>query len=273
MKIVLGRSGWKCLWVLLLSFVAGCDMIEYHPYDLDIEGRTGINKENVAEIKASTEDCEEISFAVISDTQRWYDETEDAVADINRRGEVDFVLHTGDLSDFGAKLEFELQRDILEKLAVPYVCLLGNHDCVATGKQVFNKIFGDDNFVFIAGNVQFVCVNTNALEFDYSQAVPDLSFIRDCLENTPNGVIKTVVAMHAGPYSEQFNNNIADVFEFYIRQFPDLQFCVYGHGHQLAADDFFNDGVMYYQCPCAKKRAYLRFTINNDGYEYEVVEF
>ena len=241
MKIVLGRSGWKCLWVLLLSFVAGCDMIEYHPYDLDIEGRTGINKENMAEIKASTEDCEEISFAVISDTQRWYDETEDAVADINRRGEVDFVLHTGDLSDFGAKLEFELQRDILE--------------------------------VFIAGNVQFVCVNTNALEFDYSQAVPDLSFIRDCLENTPNGVIKTVVAMHAGPYSEQFNNNIADVFEFYIRQFPDLQFCVYGHGHQLAADDFFNDGVMYYQCPCAKKRTYLRFTINNDGYEYEVVEF
>ena len=214
MKIVLGRSGWKCLWVLLLSFVAGCDMIEYHPYDLDIEGRTGINKENMAEIKASTEDCEEISFAVISDTQRWYDETEDAVADINRRGEVDFVLHTGDLSDFGAKLEF-----------------------------------------------------------DYSQAVPDLSFIRDCLENTPDGVTKTVVAMHAGPYSEQFNNNIADVFEFYIRQFPDLQFCIYGHGHQLAADDFFNDGVMYYQCPCAKKRTYLCFTINNDGYEYEVVEF
>lgn len=273
MKIVLGKNCWEWLVMSLLPFAAGCDMIEYHPYDLDIEGRTGINAENIAEIKALTDGRDEISFAVISDTQRWYDETEDAVADINSRGGVDFVLHTGDLSDFGAKLEFELQRDILEKLAVPYVCLLGNHDCVATGKQVFNKIFGEDDFVFTAGNVQFVCVNTNALEFDYSQAVPDLSFLGDCLENTPDGVTKTVVAMHAGPYSEQFNNNIADVFEFYVRQFPGLQFCVYGHGHQLAVDEYFDDGVMYYQCPCAKKRTYLRFTINNDGYEYEAVEF
>lgn len=242
MKGVLGKSGW-ILTVALPLVVAGCDMIEYHPYDLDIDGKTGINSENIAEISALLDGKEEISFAVISDTQRWYDETEDAVADINARSDIDFVVHTGDLSDFGAKLEFELQRDILEKLQVPYVCLLGNHDCVATGKHVFNKIFGEDNFVFTAGNVQFVCVNT------------------------------TVVAMHAGPYSEQFNNNIAGVFEFYIRRLPDLQFCIYGHGHQLAVDEYFDDGVLYYQCPCARKRTYLHFTITKDGYDYEAVEY
>ena len=40
------------------------------------------------------------------------------------------MLHTGDMSDFGLKLEFEKQRDILSGLKVPYVCLLGNHDCL-----------------------------------------------------------------------------------------------------------------------------------------------
>ena len=74
-----------------------------------------------------------------------------------------------------------------------------------TLQGIDHRVFGEDDFVFTAGNVQFVCVNTNALEFDYSQAVPDLSFLGDCLENTPDGVTKTVVAMHAGPYSEQFN--------------------------------------------------------------------
>lgn len=147
-------------------------MIEYHPYDLDIDGETDVNRRNIERIETATYGKEEIRFAVISDTQRWYDETEDAVEALNRRDDLDFVLHTGDMSDFGLKLEFEKQRDILSGLKVPFVCLLGNHDCLATGLDVFRKIFGTEDFAFTAGNVRFLCLNTNALEFDYSSAYP-----------------------------------------------------------------------------------------------------
>ena len=58
-----------------------------------------------------------------------------------------------------------------------------------------------------------------------------------------------------------------------LKQFPGLQFCIYGHGHSIQADDFFNDGVMYYECTCIHKRAYLYFTINENEYTYEVVDF
>ena len=112
-------------------------MIEYHPYDLDIDGETDVNRRNIERIETATYGKEEIRFAVISDTQRWYDETEDAVEALNQRNDLDFVLHTGDMSDFGLKLEFEKQRDILSGLKVPFVCLLGNHDCLATGLDVF----------------------------------------------------------------------------------------------------------------------------------------
>ena len=64
------------LGILLLG---GCDMIEYHPYDLDIDGETDVNRRNIERIETATYGKEEIRFAVISDTQRWYDETEDAV--------------------------------------------------------------------------------------------------------------------------------------------------------------------------------------------------
>lgn len=268
------RSGFTqvcfCLGVLLPG---GCDMIEYHPYDLDIDGETDVNRRNIERIETATYGKEEIRFAVISDTQRWYDETEDAVEALNRRDDLDFVLHTGDMSDFGLKLEFEKQRDILSELKVPFVCLLGNHDCLATGLDVFRKIFGTEDFAFTAGNVRFLCLNTNALEFDYSSAVPNIQFIREEGDHVPEGVEKTVVAMHAGPFSEQFNNNIAEYFQYYLREMPDLQFCVYGHGHNISVDEFFDDGIKYYECTCAKKRSYLFFTLNSNGYTYEVVNF
>lgn len=255
------------------GILTGCEMIEYHPYDLDIDGETGINNQNIQQIESTLQNRDRITFAVISDTQRWYDETEDAVEAINQQNDVDFVVHTGDISDFGMKLEFEKQRDILNRLSVPYVCLLGNHDCLATGKEVFNKIFGQENFAFTAGNVRFICLNTNALEFDYTEAIPDFSFLSHELEHLPPYIEKTVVAMHAGPYSEQFNNNIAPLFHQYIKQFPNLQFCIYGHGHIVSVDDFFEDGILYYECACIKKHSYLRFTITNDKYSYEVVDF
>lgn len=255
------------------GFLSGCDMIEYHPYDLHIDGETAVNSKNIQRIERALHERDRISFAVISDTQRWYDETEEAVEAINRRSDVDFVIHTGDLSDFGMKLEFEKQRDILNGLTVPYVCLLGNHDCLATGKEVFNIIFGDENFAFTAGEVRFICLNTNALEFDYTEAVPDFSFLDNELENLSPAIRKTVVAMHAGPYSEQFNNNIASIFHRYIKQFPNLQFCIYGHGHTVSVDDFFEDGTLYYECASIAKHSYLYFTINSDEYTYEVVDF
>ena len=67
-------------------------MIEYHPYDLDIDGETDVNRRNIERIETATYRKEEIRFAVISDTQRWYDETEDAVEALNRRDDLDFVL-------------------------------------------------------------------------------------------------------------------------------------------------------------------------------------
>ena len=129
------------------------------------------------------------------------------------------------------------------------------------------------SFAFTAGNVRFLCLNTNALEFDYSSAVPNIQFIRDEGDHVPEGVEKTVVAMHAGPFSEQFNNNIAEYFHYYLKEMPDLQFCVYGHGHNVSVDEFFDDGIKYYECSCAKDRSYLFFTLNSNGYTYEVVNF
>lgn len=255
-----------------IIFLTACQ-VEYHPYDTCIEGETGINARNIVRIESRCAGKRNVRFAVISDTQRWYDETEDAVKAINARDDIDFVIHTGDMADFGMRAEFERQRDILDKLQVPYVALLGNHDCLATGEEIFIKIFGAVDFAFTAGDVRFVCLNTNALEFDHDTPVPNFDFIERQIKDFPAGTEKTVVAMHAKPFSEQFDNNVARMFQYAIRQFPSLQFCVNGHGHNFAVEDLFDDGVIYYECDNVGKKTYLLFTITNGGYDYERVAF
>ncbi|TRW27158.1 metallophosphoesterase [Flavobacterium zepuense] len=262
--------------VLLVSFcfvLESCDLFEYSPYDGKITGERNINSKNISRIEESCEGKKVIRFAFISDTQRWYDETQACVQSINNRDDLDFVIHGGDLTDFGATNEFKWQRDILNALTIPYVALLGNHDCLANGQQVFESIFGSSNFSFLAGNMKFVCLNTNALEYDYSQAVPDYQYIENELNDSRSQYEKTVVAMHARPFSEQFNNNTSGLFQYYTKQFRGMQFCLNGHEHQLHQVDLFNDGIVYYGVSNIDKHRYYIFTITNESYNYEVVSF
>lgn len=224
-------------------------------------------------IEQNCRNKETIRFAFIGDTQRWYDETEDFVNHINQRNDVDFVIHGGDVADFGLTKEFMWMRDILNRLTMPYVVIIGNHDCLANGKQIFRTIFGEENFSFMAGNIKFICLNTNALEYEYSHPVPDFSFIeKEYRENTP-GHERTIVAMHARPFCEQFNNNVAYIFQEIIKQFPDLQFCLNAHGHNKNAIDLFEDGILYYEVPCMQKKHYYIFTLTPEKYEMEEIIF
>ncbi len=255
------------------ALLSACDAFDYHPYCVDISGETHINQRNVARIEAATKGRKAFRFALISDTQRWYDETEDLVRDLNSRTDIDFIVHAGDLTDFGVNKEFLWQRDILSKLEAPYVAVIGNHDCLGTGKQTFGKVWGDLNFAFSAGDVRFVCLNTNALEFDYSHPVPDLNFLYSEMDNFPSDCSRTIVLQHCRPFDDEFNNNIARFFHEVLKRMPGFMFSISGHIHRITHDDLFGDGLIYHTTTCVADRAYLIFDIKEDGYTYEVATF
>jgi len=257
----------------LLGWTACDDLFEYHPYDTQFSGRDNINAENMALIEAACAAKDTLRVAVMSDTQGWLDETEDLCELLNARGDVDFVVHCGDLTDFGDTEEFVWQRDVLEKLEMPYVALIGNHDCLGTGEDVYRAMFGDVNFAFVAGRTKFVCLNTNALEYDYADSIPNFAFLRAERTADAGAFDQTVVCMHALPGSEQFNNNVGEYFEQEIGQYPRPLFAVGGHDHHVSQADLFDDGFIYYTCDCAGHRNYLLFTIYDGGYDYEAIAF
>ena len=89
-----------------------------------------------------------IRFIAMGDSQRWYDETVDFVNAVNKRDDIDFVVHGGDFSDFGLTDEFLWQRDIMNGLHVPYVALIGNHDCLGTGAETYKAVFRPHKLLF-----------------------------------------------------------------------------------------------------------------------------
>lgn len=267
LRVVVGLS-------LSLACLSSCDSVfDVHPYDVRVKGETQINAKQIVKIEELMKSKDTIRFAFISDTHQYLSDFSDEVADINKRDSIDFVIHGGDMTDFGGTREFEWAREKLFKLKVPFVALLGNHDCLGTGEQAYLEMFGSPDFSFIAARIKFVCLNTNAMEFDYSKPVPNFDYMESQVTENASDFDKTVICMHAAPYCEQFNNNVANVFNYYTQKFPSLMFCLYGHGHHTEQNDMFDNGIMYYEVGNVAKRQYYIFTITPTDYRYEIIDF
>lgn len=270
---------------LLLS---GCELLDYHPYEGRIKGDTHLTDANCKRLERLNLGAQ-FKFAFISDTQRWYDDTDDAVASINARRDIDFVIHGGDMTDYGITKEFEWMRDCLSHLHMPWLTVIGNHDFQGHGEHIYSEMFGPYNYAFTAGHVRFLMINTVALELDYSTPVPDFEFLdRESrylnLINSqyPDSINRTIVVMHSRPNDEQFNNNVALPFDRYLQLFPGMtreegapcrSFCLNGHNHHTETLEPFDDGILFYGIANIHKRVYYVITINDDCYEMELVEF
>lgn len=259
----------KLLYILCL-IIYSCGLIEYHPYDGELNAPLDINHTNIERIIQEFEGKETLRFIMTGDSQRWYDETEDFVKHVNSHKNVDFVIHGGDITDFGMAKEFEWIHEIMSKLKAPYLAIIGNHDIIGGGSKVYRKMYGDDNFSFIIMGIKFVFLNTNSLEYKIPYPVPNLHFIKDELDDSEEHT-RTIVAMHAPPKSEQMSLDVALAMHQEIKKFKGLMFCVNAHDHNTKIRDIYDDGVLYYGCAAMKKRSYLLFEVTLEGYRYEEI--
>lgn len=264
---------WWLLWVSVLLLTSCGEAFDVHPYDVDIKGPTGHNGRSVETIERQLSAKDTVRIAFISDTHAWYKESRDEVDALNRRDDIDFVIHCGDLTDTGTSKEYEWSNGILSGLKVPYVALIGNHDFLGTGDQAYKVLYGPMNFSFIVSRVKIVCLNTNATEYDYVAAVPDFDFMEHEVTTATEMFDRTVLVMHAPPYSDQFNNNVCKAFRRYLDLFPGLLCCVYGHNHRDTVSAIYDDDLLFYGIDCAKHRNYRIMTITPDGYEMEQVYY
>jgi hypothetical protein len=196
------------------------------------------------------------------------------VKDINSKGNIDFVLHGGDITYYGMKSEFIWMEEILEKLHIPHICLVGNHDLLGTGEIIYRHIYGEPDFSFILNRIKFICLNTNPAESSYN--VPDYNFIEQNISDSITDLYDyTIFAMHAAPPG-LFANEVSETAQhFYnsISKAKNLLFCLYAHYHTNIERDVFNDGTMHLVTDNIRDKTYLLFTLINGDYTYTIEHF
>ncbi|MEO2061907.1 MAG: PQQ-binding-like beta-propeller repeat protein [Christiangramia sp.] len=107
-----------------------------------------------------------LNFAVVTDTHIGKKGNnkglQEIVKDINSNKEIDFVLHAGDVSDFGYGSQLEEAKRLMDALKVPYYIVPGNHDTgwSSSGGLAYNQLWKDQKFIADIQGVRFIGLST-----------------------------------------------------------------------------------------------------------------
>lgn len=259
------------LFLAAMSF--SCEGIfQYNPNQIILkDSETDLNQKNILKIKALPQ-TDTVRFIFMGDTQRWYDESADFIKSANSQQGVDFVVHSGDISDFGLSQEFKWVNQIMQDLKFPYVTVIGNHDLVANGPLVYKKMYGPMNYTFdFAGN-KFIFINTNSREYDFDGTAPDLVWLKAQLDDNPENK-NAIVMAHVPPFDGDFDAKLQQQYAGLLAADPNVKFTLYGHQHAFKEGQFYEDGVNYLVTTSMGARGYLLVTTWKGGYHVERILF
>ncbi|MFQ5486749.1 MAG: metallophosphoesterase family protein, partial [Desulfobacterales bacterium] len=202
---------------------------------------------------------------LLADAQRQPLSTQKVIERIAGRDDIAFVLILGDLTDTGLEMEFEWTCKSLEKLDIPYLPIIGNHDAISFGKEIWKKYFGAFDYSFTFLESKFIIYNDNAYEFP---GVPDFDWMAQEAA-VAGGEVRyhTIGVSHIPPVTDVHNADEA----FALRQFLfDNGFDLTVHGH-LARFDYWRDefGVDHYYVDDTEGEEYGIMTVYQDRVEFE----
>jgi len=250
-------------------------MFDYSPYVIDFdEENSDVNNKNISKITAQKNTDSIVRIAFTGDTHRDFDELNsfvNTVNNLNKTKPIDFVIHVGDIADFGLPQQYLWGNKYLLKLNVPYITIIGNHDLVGNGGDAYKTMFGKYNFSFIYNDIKFIIINTNSLEFEMNGKVPDISWLDTELE--PNNTFnKAVVLFHVAPMHGEFDPNLKISFENTLKKYNNVLFVAHGHMHDYSVSTPFNDSITYINVYAVEHEKFNLVEIKNDKIKVETYE-
>lgn len=249
-----------------------CEEFEYSPYEVRLrEDEKDINKRNIEMInQLNIGPSDTLKFILTADTQGFYEENEELVRHVNQQeGDIDFLLLGGDITDFGLTQEFRLVNDDFKKLKMPYVAVIGNHDAINNGQEVFRAMYGDYDVSFSAGNSKFILLNTNHIEFD--KKVPNLEWLEKELAASAE-YENVFVISHIPPTNNEFGPEKAKQYSELLNKY-DVTYSLHGHNHRFRLHYPFEGQIPYLETGSTEKREYVVFTVIGDEVSFERVKF
>ena len=182
-----------------------------------------------------------------------------AVRDINSQTGLSFVVHSGDVTEYGSREQLRLAKDLLDGIKIPCHVIPGNHDTKwsESGATDFPRLWHEDRFVFEHGGYCFIGMHEGPVMKmgDGYWAPQDLRWLADTLKKLPQPGQPVIFVTHY-PIDDGIANwyAVLDLLKQY-----NTQAILCGHGHANKA--FVFEGI-----PGVMGRSNLRVHAPAGGY-------
>lgn len=181
------------------------------------------------------------------------------VKDLNTLKDIDFVILSGDITEFGADQELKLAKRILDSLQLPWYVIPGNHDgnWSENGANTFRTVFGGETFFFKHKGYEFIGTNSGPNMRMSPGQIPreNLVWMDSIFAANPDRQTPLIYINHY-PQDSSLNNWF-DALKRVKTRNVQLAFC--GHGHANKAYDW--EGI-----PGVMGRSNLRADKSVGGY-------
>ncbi|MGF7218371.1 outer membrane protein assembly factor BamB/Icc-related predicted phosphoesterase [Spirosoma lacussanchae] len=211
-----------------------------------------------------------IRFAFVTDTHvgapaTAAEDLQRTVSDINALPDLDFVVITGDITDFGTEQELNQVKQILDKLTRKWYLFPGNHDTKwsENGCNRFRQVFGAERFVFDYGKYRFIGCGSgpNMRMSPGLVSREDVLWLRSETEKLA-GTDRPVIFMNHYPLDDALANWYLLIDDL---KKTNVQAALCGHGHANKAMDF--EGI-----PATMGRSNLRAKDAVGGYNLVTIQ-
>ena len=259
---------------LLLSILStSCKkLFSYSANEIQIEEKDrDQNTKNIERLR-SKEQKDSFRFVVISDCQRFYEELDEFVEKINQYPDISFVVVNGDITDFGLRSEYLWISQRLQKLSFPFLVVIGNHDMLGNGRELYKQLFGPENFGFSYSGYKFIALNSNSQEVGHNGSLPDTTWLQQELSSTP-GQEKIFVFGHLAPFSGDFDPSLEHPYVRILTNNGNVVYSIHGHEDISYLGQPYGPPVNYLVVNSIKERSFVLIKVNSNNTEVEKVFF
>ena len=210
----------------------------------------------------------EIQFVHLTDTHvggsTGADDLRRTVKDINENPAIQFVVISGDITEFGSDEEIKLAKQILDSLNKPWYIIPGNHDSnwSENGSNTFKKVFGNETFAFKAGDFLFLGTHSGPNMRMSPGQIPreNIVWLDSVLKATDNNT--PIIFVNHYPQDSSLNNWFEAIDR--LKQ-KNIQLALCGHGHSNRKLNF--EGI-----PAVMGRSNLRANKEIGGYNIVTIK-
>lgn len=193
------------------------------------------------------------------------EDMERTVQDINSISTIDFVILSGDITEFGSDEELTLAKEIFDQLNKPWYIVPGNHDSKwsESGNNSFVRIFGKESFAFEKNGYLFIGTASGPNMRMAPGLVPheQLVFLDSALANMEDPDQPIIFVNHY-PLDESLSNWYKVIDKLKTRN---IQATLLGHGHRNKLFNF--EGI-----PGIMGRSNLRAKNEVGGYNLATIK-